>query len=170
MQGQDQAIHLVHQLLGVRVRFQVARGDRLLDTAQQRALPGPHHGHQGLADGTGTVVILDGAADVDAAGSDFHADPLDPARKHRLQALDTAWFFHAGEKDFLLETIVVKLQHFHLQVFARAKVGKHARLAHVHFVRKQPNGQAFQAVAAGQVQRHVEDGCTGQFALAHEFD
>ena len=46
---------------------------------------------------------------------------------------------------------------------------EHAGFAHIHFVCQQTDGQAFQAIAAGQRQRDVEDRGPGQLALAHGF-
>ena len=169
VQGQDQAVHFVHQLLGVGVGAQVADLDRLLHAAQQRVLPGHYHRHQFIADRAGTVVVLDRAADVDAARGDFDRHALDPAREHGDQARQAARLLDAREEDFLFEAVVVELDHFELQVFARAEVREHAGLAHAHAVGQQADGQAFEAVAACEFQRHVQDRCPCLLAFAHEF-
>nr|GFD56424.1 hypothetical protein [Tanacetum cinerariifolium] len=91
----------------------------------------------------------DGAADVDAAGSDLDRHALEPAIEHRFQARQAACFLDTGEKDFLLEAAVIELEHFDLQVFARTEVGKDARLAHAHAVCEQADGQALETITAG---------------------
>ena len=84
-------------------------------------LPGLDHGHQLVANRAGPVVVLDRAADVDAAGGDFDADLLDPAGVHGLQARQAARLLHGRVEHFLLEAVVVQLDHFDLQprFFAR---------------------------------------------------
>ena len=94
---------------------------------------------------------------------------LDPARVHRRQSCNAACFLHTGEKHFLLEAVVIQLEHFHLQVFARTEMREHARLTHVHLVGEKTDGQAFQTFAAGKVKCDVKDGGPGELALAHEF-
>jgi hypothetical protein len=86
-----------------------------------------------------------------------------------MQTRQAARLFHARIKHFLLEVVVVQLHHFDLQILAGTKVGEHAGLAHVHLVREQTDGQALQTVAAGQIERHIENCGARKFAFAHEF-
>ncbi len=133
------------------------------------ACPRADHRQQLFADRARTVVILDGAADIDAARGDFHAHTFDPVGKHGAQARQATGLLHRRVKHFLLETMVVQLQHFNLQIFSRTKVREHTGLTHVHLIGEQTNGEAFKTVTACQVEGHIQDGRTGHFAFAHEF-
>ena len=166
VQGQDQAIHFIDHLADLDVGSQMAGVHGLLDAALQRIAPGLDHGHQVIADGTGTVVVFDRAADVDATQRDFHRDLLDPAREHPFQARQAAWFLDGGIEHILLEAVVIQPHDLDLQVLAGAEVGEDAGLAHLHLFGQQADGQPFQAVTAGQFQRHIQDGGTGLLTLA----
>ncbi len=169
MQTQDQAVHFIDQLLGVGICTQMTGFDCLQGAAVQGFLPGAHHGDQLFADFTGTIVVLDRAADIDATGGDFNRHLPDPAPKHGFQAWQAACFLDTRIKYFLFELAVVQLHHFDLQVFTRTEMGKHAGLAHVHFFGQQADRQTFKAVAARQRDGDVENRCARQFAFTHEF-
>ncbi len=69
-----------------------------------------------------------------------------------------ARFAHRREEHLFLEAAVVLADDGDLQLFARAEVGEHARLAHLRHVGQRPDGQAFQAHLRGQAQGGIEDG------------
>jgi hypothetical protein len=60
-------------------------------------------------------------------------------------------------EDFVGEPLVVLAHHRDLQFLARAEVGEHARLAHVHQLGQRADRQAFEPVVRRQAERHVED-------------
>src|SRR3569623_35641 len=72
MQCEDQTIHFINDLPGIGIGAQMSRIYRLRHATLQRGLPDFHHADQFLAYRARAVVVFNGAADINAAGSDFH--------------------------------------------------------------------------------------------------
>jgi hypothetical protein len=81
------------------------------------------------------------------------------------QARQAAGLLHGRLEHVAFEAGVVFAHHRHLQFVARAKVGKHARLAHAHDVGQRADGQAFEPDLRGHAQGSVNNGRLGLLAL-----
>jgi len=71
MQGQDQAMDLKGDLVGVGLLAELALGLSQFDSAAQSGLPSGHRRSQGIAHRAAAVIELDRATDVDAARIDL---------------------------------------------------------------------------------------------------
>src|SRR5256885_2047295 len=121
MDGKNETLNDENELQRVRLWAQVSHVDGLLDGANQLRLPRADHAHQLVADGAGTIVILDGAGYIDAPARDFDADAIDPATVHRLEPRQAARFVQTREEDILHEPFFVFLEYPDLQVLARTE-------------------------------------------------
>ena len=154
----NEAVDLEQQLTGVSVDAQVALVDGGTDRALERVLPGLHHGHEGVAHRAGTVVELDRAADIDAAGVDLDRDSAHPALEQGAQPRQAARRAHRGPEHLVLELRVVLADDRDLQLLARAEVGEHARLAHAGHLGQGADRQSLEADMRGERERRVENG------------
>jgi hypothetical protein len=71
----------------------------------------------------------------------------------------------AGKKHLVGKPLVILADHRDLQFFARAKVGKHARLAHVGDLCQRADTQAFKPNLLSQPQGGVDDELFGLLTL-----
>ena len=142
------------------------------DAAPQRVLPGLHHAHQLVADRAGPVVVLDRAADVDAAGVDFDRDALDPARQTCARSRGRPrGVAHAGIEHLLLEMMVVELAATSRSARSsrEPKCAKTPDLLMCILSASRPMVRPSRPSRLGQPKRHIEDRSAGKFAFAHEF-
>jgi hypothetical protein len=114
-----------------------------------------------------TVVVLDGAADVDAPSGDFLNAFLDPAGNHRAQARQPTRLAQAREKHLVFKTTVVFAHDLDLQILARPEMREHTAFAHLHALGQEPNRQTFQSVAACQIECCIENRDARLFAFSH---
>ena len=116
----------------------------------------------------GAIVVFHRAADVDAARRHF-LECAFPSSGSTSRAIAASRAVHASSgRTLRLRSDGGIPAHFHLQIFARAEMREHAALAHLHPFGQQADRQAFEPVAACQVQCRVENRDPRLFAFSHD--
>ena len=169
MQRQNQAVNLEGNLVFVGILTQLARLPRLHHGSGHGGQPGAYRVSQGVTHRARPVVKFDRAADVDAARINFDRSAVHPVMKHGLQARQATRLRQHRKENLFFKAGVVFTHHGNLQFFTRTKVGKNARLAHMHDLGQRANAQALQANLRRQAERRINNGRLGLLAFLRAF-
>ena len=129
--------------------------------------PGFDRAGQRIAHRAGPVVKLRRTADENTARLHLTHHQPHPVVKHHPHPWQPARGGQSGVKHLLLKLVEILTHHRNLQLLARAKVRKYARLAHLRHLSHHANAQAFQPQVRRQPHGSVHNRSLGLLPLQH---